>query len=365
MAAAFTALPAALAKTPEALELGVVLDAGFASRELALGSRVRGFGLGHTEFTAGGLVDDWFRAQATTALHAHDGAMEVELEEAWIETLALPAGFTLRAGRFLSQIGYLNSQHLHADDFVDRPLLYRALLGGHYFDDGLRLSVVLPTPVYWRIGVEALGGRTRVPDSTGEPALGAFSIGTRIGGDIGASHSWQLGAGYLRSRREAVVEAMDAHAGDDHDHEHAHGAAYGGRNLWLIDAVWKWAPGGNNRNRQLRLSAEYAFVDALNRFASDDDHHRAWYLSAVYRFSPQWEVGARHGRLEVSAPHGDHFHRGALEETAAMIAWKRSHYSALRLQFSTQRNRADFADAGDALMLQYVVSLGAHGAHAF
>lgn len=358
---ATTSVPSA---QPSGLSLGLVLDAGFASQALALGERERGFGLGHTELSASGQADDWFRAQATAALHAHDGATEVELEEAWIESLALPAGLSLRAGRFLSQIGYLNGQHPHADDFVERPLLYRALLGQHYFDDGVRLNWVLPTALYWQVGIEALSGRMLIPESTNTPALGAFTVGTRLGGDIGISQSWQVGLGYLRNRRDAVVEEEETGGAVD-EHEHEHGAGYNGRNMVIVDAVWKWAPDGNNRNRQLRLSAEFARVSEINEFASDSDRHQAWYVSAVYRFDPQWEAGLRHGRLEVSAPHDDHFHRGEIAETSLMLTWKRSHYSAWRIQFTNQEDHGDFPDATRSVMLQYVMSLGAHGAHAF
>ena len=47
-----------------------------------------------------------------------------------MQTTALGNGFTLKAGRFFSSIGYLNPQHAHAWDFVDAPLAYQALLGG-------------------------------------------------------------------------------------------------------------------------------------------------------------------------------------------------------------------------------------------
>ncbi len=343
---------------------GLVLDGGFSSRDLALGERERGFGLGHTELTASGNIDDRFVGRATAALHAHDGDVEVELEEAFVETLTLPGGLSARGGRFLSQIGYLNEQHPHADDFVTRPLLYRAFLGSHYYDDGLRLNWTAPTALYWRVGIELLSGRQLVPEAVRSRNLGAVSLSTKVGGDIGSSQSWQFGLAVLHNRLDPVLEEEEVGALEA-EHDHAHGSSYVGRNLFIADAVWKWAPDGNNRERQLRLSAEYARVTKPGAFATRDDFHEAWYLSAVYRFSPQWEAGLRHGQLSVREPHGDHFHDGRLRETAAMIAWKRSHFSVLRLQFTTQRNGAGFADAGNAVMLQYVMSLGGHGAHAF
>lgn len=353
------------APTPSLIEIGLVLDGGFSSREGALAQRERGLALGHNELSLSGAVDNLFQARATAVLHSHEGETELELEEAFVETTTLPAGLQVRAGRFLAGLGYLNEQHLHADDFVERPLLYRAFLGSHYFDDGLRLSWTAPTRLYWRSTVEVLSGRQLVPESRNDPRAGAFTASTKIGGDWNASNSWQLGLSYLHNRRQAVMEEEDPDQGHAHEHDHAHGSRFGGRHLVIADAVWKWAPGGNNRQRQLRVSAEYARVSDLNEFARSSDVHEAGYLSVVYRFAPQWEAGVRVDELRVREPHGDHFHSGRLREASAMLAWKPTHFSALRLQLTGQRDRGGFDDAGHRVQLQYVMSLGAHGAHGF
>ncbi len=350
--------------------VSLVLDGAYKSDELALNAREKGFELGHTELSISDYIDDLFFGQATGVVHDHEGETEFELEEAFVETLALPGGFQLRGGRFLSQVGYLNGQHPHADDFAERPLLYRAFLGGHYFDDGVRANWVLPTPIYWRIGAEAFSGGQLAGDSDVDRDVGVLTVSSKLGGDIGDSHSWQLGVSYLRNR---LIDSggHDHNDGHDHDHDHdhghghAHGARFMGENLYLADVVWKWAPGGNNRQQQLRLSAEYAYVTDLNDYATDDDVHQAWYASAAYRFHPQWEVGLRYGELDVSEPHGDHFHDGSLRESNLMLAWKHSHFSTLRLQYTHQHDRGGFADAGDAVTLQYVMSLGDHDAHAY
>lgn len=360
------AQPAATPPAAPPIELGLVLDGAYSSHELALGSRDKGFGLGHTELTAGANVDDLFTGRATLALHTHDGDTELELEEAYVETTRLPAGLQARAGRFLSQIGYLNELHAHGDDFVERPLLYRAFLGSHWFDNGLRLNWVAPTELYWRTGVEIFAGKQLVQEPERNLRVGAATLSTKLGGDLNTSHSWQFGLAWLRNRLEPHHEEEEEEEGhDEHDHDHAHGARYTGRDMVIADAVWKWAPGGNNRERQLRLSAEYARASELNEHARSGDVHEAWYVSAVYRFRPQWEAGVRFDELKVREPHDDHFHDGRLQETAVSLAWKRSHFSTLRVQWTHQRDRGGFDEADDALQLQYVMSLGAHGAHPF
>lgn len=134
----------------------------------------------------------------------------------------------------------------------------------------------------------------------------------------------------------------------------------------MIDATWKWAPEGNNRERQVRLGFEAARITRLNRFASPRDRHEANAVTLVWRFHPQWEAGGRADWLRVRMPHGEHFHSGLLREHALMLAWKPTHLQSLRLQYTTQRDAVDFDNpAKRAVQLQYVLAFGAHGAHAY
>lgn len=356
-------------------QFGAVLDATHNTRALALGGRDKGLQLGHSDLTASGPLGRHLRAQLTGVLATHEGQLEKAIEEAWIETRTLPLGLSARAGRFASQIGYLNQLHPHADDFIERPLMYRAFLGGHWNDDGLRLNVTLPTPLYWMVGAEVFRGRKLVaeadPASGRTGGAGAYTLATKLGGDMGRAHSWQAGLSYLHSRRIAAQEEEGAGGEEGHDHSHEghhhhHGAQFGGRHTWIADATWKWAPGGNNRGEQLRVTAEAARVTGINRFASPRDRHDAFALAAVWRFNAAWEVGARADRLRVATPHGDHFHRGRIAEHSLMLAYKPSHLQSVRLQYTRQSDAVGIDHpARRSVQLQYVVSFGAHGAHSF
>jgi len=162
-------------------EIGVILQgkyqnfsqdssefAGFAVGEEAERGK-EGLGIDETELNFSASVDDKFRGSATIALHEHGGSTEVEIEEAYVETISLPHGLQVKAGWFFSELGYLNSHHSHGDDFADRPLPNRAFLDGNYGDDGVQISAVLPTDIYSEIG----GGVYRGDDFPGggaEPA---------------------------------------------------------------------------------------------------------------------------------------------------------------------------------------------------
>ncbi|MFM7330772.1 MAG: hypothetical protein ACKO1L_03785 [Brachymonas sp.] len=350
-------------------QFGAVVDVTQTSRPLALGSRDKGLQLGHSDITASGPVGSMFKANIGAMFETHDGRLEKSIEEAWIETTRLPAGLSVRAGRFASQIGYLNQQHTHADDFVERPLLYRGFFGGHWNDDGLRVNWTAPTPFYLMLGVEAFRGKRLVKETAGSaPSIGASTWVVKTGADLNRSHSWQLGLSHINNRREAAVEEHDDdHSAEGgHDHAHSHGAQFSGRKTWLVDATWKWAPGGNNRDSQVRLGFEAARTTDLNRFATSRDKHESNAITAVWRFRPEWEIGARADWLRARMPHGDHFHSALLRERALMLAWKPSHMQSLRLQYTAQRDAVAFENpAKRSVQLQYVLAFGAHGAHAF
>jgi len=79
----------------------------------------RGFSLGESELVISSNIDPYFRGQLVTAFTPDN---QLEVEEAFFQTLALGRGFTLKGGRFLSSVGYQNQIHQHAWDFQDAPL---------------------------------------------------------------------------------------------------------------------------------------------------------------------------------------------------------------------------------------------------
>ncbi|MBM3370142.1 MAG: hypothetical protein FJY46_05255 [Betaproteobacteria bacterium] len=353
-------------------QAGVVLDAAATSRGLELGARDKGLGLGHSDLLLRGAFNEHFSGEAILGFHTEAKKLEGHIEKAWVQTRSLPHGFQARAGRFASQIGYLNELHPHTDDFTERPLLYRGFLGRHWYDDGIRLNWTAPTSFYLRLGAEIFGGKKLVPEATTDSTSRVSTLNLKMGNDIGKSSSWQWGLSHVNNRREALVEAHDAST-----EAHSHAASFSGKRMWISDLVWKWAPDGNNRNQQLRLNWEYAQVSGINRFADSSMRHRASSLGAVWKFNPAWEAGVRTDWLRVHKPE-DHegdleFGRGRLKENAIMVAYKPTHMQTLRLQLTQQRasgandeGEAVFANpARRSIQLQYVIGFGAHGAHSY
>jgi hypothetical protein len=381
---ASTSAISAPGSTSDSWEASAVLDVGHSSRKLELGARDRGIEMGHSDVVLRGPVGALFTAEVAAAAHTGEGRTEKHTESFWIQTRSLPAGLQSRLGRFRSQIGYLNEQHPHADDFSERPLIYRAFLGRHWYDDGVRLNWTAPTPFYLRFGAEAMAGRQLIKDSVTRPGIGARTLTMKTGSDLTASSSWQFGLSHLNNRRQAMVDTHHHDHEDDHaesghaGHSHIHGASFSGRNTWMSDLVYKWAPDGNPRNQQLRLVLEHARISGIHP-ESGSRRHAGSALSAVWRFHPSWEIGAKTDRLRVNRPefHDDgagptlEFANARLREHALMIAYKPGHMQTYRLQIS--RQRADGTAAADVfaqparvvVQLQTVIAFGAHGAHSY
>ncbi|MES9926365.1 MAG: hypothetical protein ABW152_19995 [Candidatus Thiodiazotropha endolucinida] len=337
-----------------------------------------GFHLGHNELAISANVDDLFYGKLTAAIADHEGDTEVELEEAFIETAALGNGVNIKAGRFFSAIGYLNQQHGHAWDFVDAPLIYRGLFGEQLIDDGIQVSWVAPTDIYLQLGGELLRGERFPAGGASNDGKGAGTLFAKIGGDIGESHAWQLGLSHWRAEVEDRTSG-----GHHHEGEAEEVPTYSGDSeVTGIDFVWKWAPLGNASQRNFKLQGEYFIRDEEGDVIMDDGsespesttydgEQEGWYLQGIYQFMPRWRVGLRYDRLEsdnkgsdeeVLAEAGLDNEGHKPERITLMGDYSHSEFSRLRLQYARDDS---YEDSDDIVMLQFVMSLGPHGAHRF
>ena len=319
------------------------------------GPSADGLQLGESEISFAANIDDKFYGQLTLTLASDGGQTETGIEEAYIETTALPDGFTVRAGRFYSNIGYLNSHHTHTDYFSDRPLAYQAFLGNQYGDDGVQLRWVAPTDTYLELGSEAFRGGNAPATGGAHNGVGAKTFFVHAGGDVGSNNSWLAGASVLHAD---AIDSDDGFSGRD--------------NLFLFDFTWKWAPHGAFKDSGIVLRSE-AFVDDRKGVVIDpqdpdalaqdwNGKRRGAYIEGLYRFSRTWDVGYRYDKLWAasSGPYASDYDP---QRHSIAATWHNSEFSLLRLQLAHDEPQPHFVD--NVLTLQYQVSLGAHGAHKF
>ncbi|PIW83312.1 MAG: hypothetical protein COZ96_04060 [Nitrospirae bacterium CG_4_8_14_3_um_filter_70_85] len=329
------------------------------------GLAAEGLSLAESELTLSANVDPTFYGQLTLAVATADEGSEVEIEEAYGETLALPGGLGVRFGRFFSALGYLNEVHAHAWDFADAPLAYRAFLGQQLFDDGVQVRWVVPADGFVEVGGELLRGRA-FPGGSDGSTPGTGDLFLHLGGDVGVSQSWRLGLAHLRANveaRESTVGPPSLFAGDS--------------NLSVVDLVWKWAPHGDPSLRNLLFQAAYfrraedGTVAVNPVTGAYDGTQQGGYLQAVYQFWPRLRAGLRYDHLRADDPDGDPAVLTAAgldpgghdpARVTVMTDFSPSEFSRLRLQYAADRSRPE---PDHSWVVQYILSLGAHGAHAF
>lgn len=335
-----------------------------------------GFALGESELVISSNIDDLFYGNLVAAIASEDGEGVIELEEAWIQTLALPAGFTLKAGKFFSRIGYLNEKHPHAHDFADAPLIYRAFVANNLKDAGVQVRWVAPTELFLELGVEALRGDGFPAGGGADEGKGMTTAFLKLGGDASTSSTWQLGASVVSA--EAVGRTSEAYD-DPTGAPQPEFAFSGDTDLVGLDFVWKWAPDGNYKQRNVVFVAEWmkreedGVIDTDFGTGPETGTYRGeqsgWYAQTAWQFMPRWRVGARLDQL--AADNAVAGLSGSLvldrdghspKRTSVMVDFSNSEFSRLRLQL----NADDSYPGGDTqLVLQYIVSMGAHGAHQF
>jgi len=368
-----------------------------------------GFQLREAEIAISGPVDPYFDMMVQLGVTESD----IEIEEAYITTRALPAGFQIKAGKFLSDVGYINRQHIHDWDFVDQPWLREFMFGDEGLGDtGLQFSWLAPTLNYTRVGFEVLeGNNPGVANNIGEERVSLTSVevdtddsanrirfrdyngledktGPRLftifgnyAPDIGYEHAIQFGAsaGHATSFQDQEFHSSGRLETWDGD-------------TWFagLDVVYKYNGAGVMGHGNITLQGEYLLrtkelnyverefdstssfgapsVDRDLRFKQD-----ALYVQGVYGFAPRWNTGLR---LDAIGMTNQTFDGGGPDDASTSFRYT-GQVSYAPTEFSRIRAQIAYNDLHEAhdhdghghnawqLMLQYNISLGEHGAHSF
>jgi hypothetical protein len=343
----------------------------------------KGFSLGESEISIAANIDPQFRGVGTFALEPTGG---ISVENGFVQTSALGNGLNLKFGRFFSGLGYLNEQHQHVWDFVDQPLVYRVLWDNQLADDGVQLKWLAPTDMFVEVGGE-LGRGLGFPGTDQiKNGAGAGVLFAHIGDDIGIEQSWRAGVSLHEAKRENAVSAgvpdlLNTAGGVSNSFT-------GDSQTTGLDFVWKYSPNGNIRERYLKVQSEYfrrkengtltydfttqgVSPPGANTPGSYTVTQSGWYLQSVYQFMPTWRTGLRYDRLDPGiASVGASIAANVISNYAFnpsrltwMVDYNPSEFSRIRLQLARDDSRQGLPD--NQLFLQYIMSLGAHGAHQY
>lgn len=336
----------------------------------------QGFGLGESELDIDSNIDNLFYGFAALSFHDDHGQGSAEVELAYLETLTLPAGFTVKAGKFFSDFGYQNSRHSHVWDFVDQPLVYETMLNNQYSDPGIQVRWLAPAPFYLLFGAEAFSGDRFPAGGAAHSGNGANTVYVKTSEDVGDSSTWFAGLSYMTARsasRPSYDGLGDTIAPYFTGTSHIAGA----------DFVWKWSPHGNFYQKNFIFQAEYLQRRESGTVAvtpcppetacAGGSAYRGsaegWYVSGVYQWMPRWRWGLRYDRMRSDNTVSGAYQPAVLladgfapHRLSVMVDFSNTEFSRIRLQVNRDLSNPL---AQNEVFLQYIVAMGAHPAHTF
>ncbi|MCX5908952.1 MAG: hypothetical protein NTY64_17695 [Deltaproteobacteria bacterium] len=318
-----------------------------------------GFNLRAAELAFFAPVDPYFNLYATLPVTENG----IELEEAYFVTTSLPAGFQVKGGKFKSGFGRFNAFHPHAWDFVDAPLPYKLFFGGEgegLIEKGAQLTYLPDLPIYTILGAEVLQGNNDTlfgPDARNGPH--AYTGFAKSSLDFGGSHSILFGGSAVGGKTRTSSFAPDTDLRAD-------------TVLYGLEFTYKWRP---SRWRSFILQSEYLYRhqtgDLTDTVALTTDslkrNQDGFYVQGLYQIN-RWRIGARFDRLAIFEDEviraGEKInYSGQPYRATGALEFNPTEFSRVRLQYNY--DKSDPNRANQEILLQFILAVGAHGAHAY
>jgi len=291
------------------------------------------FELRESETSLQAIVDPYARADFFFAVSPEG----IDIEEGYITFPALPGGLLMKAGRLRSAFGKVNTTHTHGLPWADRPLVTRNLLGGEdgISDAGVSVARLLPNPwIFLEATAEVYRGQSELFRSYERRDL-TYVGHVRGYQDITESSNLELGASLAYGHNDAGPSATTRILG--------------------IDGTFRYRPLRRAMYQRLLARTELAWsrrseLGGLNAFGA--------YLATDYQFARRWFAGVRYDYSGRATQPGSKDNG-----TSWLVTYWPSEFNQIRGQY----RRTNYAEGQTAneLLLQFLFSIGAHGAHAF
>ncbi|MCA8966750.1 MAG: hypothetical protein H6838_06900 [Planctomycetes bacterium] len=353
----------------------------------------RGFTLQQAELSMVGAVDPYFTGHLhlVALLDPDEGETNVELEEAYLRSLALPGGLQLKAGTYLTEFGRINDRHPHQWDFQDQPVIHTRVFGADGMrGPGARLSWLLPTEHYVEViaGVQNANGETMTSFLANDEVYEERPIGGRAF----VERPTRSAADLVYTGRAMTTFAL----GDDENLDLGASAVFGPNAtgegadtmIYGADFAFVWRPEHGERGWPfLKVQGEYV-ARAFDAAAQVDDtdpmapvtvpgatlRDQGCYLQGLYGFTPGWTLGLR---LDWAGGSGDSYLRDSQQfgreldpyrsdrvRLTPMLAYHPSEFSRIRLQYDY--DHADDLDRdAHSVWLGFEILIGAHPPHSY
>jgi hypothetical protein len=340
-----------------------------------------GFSLRNAEIAVDGAVDPYFKGFGNIVLKLDkNNQTEIELEEAYLLSTALPANLQVKGGQFFANFGRQNSQHPHTWAFVDAPLILNRAFG----PDGLRsiggqLSWLAPTPFYTEASLGVLDGQGGTafnfrnpgePDAVGVDRFhGRATMDRTLRGPDDLVFAPRIASSFDLTDQQTLVVGTSAAFGPNETGTGRRTEIYG------ADIYWKW--------KAAHADAGFPFVswqtEALyERFEAGADSTAlptplpaetledwGFYSQVLWGFKVRWVAGLRGEYVNGNkgADAANDVFRGERTRLSPDLTFYPSEFSKIRLQYNY--DHGELFGTEHSIWMQVEFLLGAHGAHKF
>ena len=319
-------------------DIGVIGD--FRGSYISRGKRNIDLFLNETEVSLQATVDPYARADFFLSFgrNPETGQYGVEVEEGYLTTLSLPARLQLKAGRFRSAVGRLNTVHPHALPFIDMPNAFVNYFGEEGLkDEGLSLSWLMPTKAFYQ---ELL---FQVTSGYSESPAFARSDKNRL---LYVSHL----KNFFTINDDNTLEIGLTGISGANDSARV-------TNMAAADITYKWKPVKLNTYHSLTWQSEMFFNHA-NLAENFSINSFGMYSFLQYQLAKRWFLTGRYDYAQK--PYDKTMKENAFSLTAG---WYATEFSKIEVEGKTTDDNitSRFYQA----WLRWIFVIGAHGAHQY
>jgi hypothetical protein len=293
------------------------------------------FQMQEVEVSFRAAVDPYARADFFVAI-GQDGS--IDLEEGYATFTSLPLGLLAKVGKLRAAFGKVNQMHNHVLPWTDRPLMTDNLLGGEggLSDAGFSVSRLIPNrALFVEVTAEVYRGESEIFQAPTSSDL------TYVG--------------RLRGYRD-ISDAANIDIGGSVAYGHNGVGPDSTTQLVGFDATFRYRPLRTALYRRFLARTEMAW-SRRSELAGQPQSFGA-YVSGEYQFSRRWYVGAR-------LDYADRAEDPLLTDKGGslILTFVPSEFSQIRGQY--RRTRYGEGTTANEFLVQFLFSIGAHGAHVF
>ncbi len=302
---------------------------------------------------------------------------EVAVEEASLQTTALPYNLTVTGGRLFTSFGRLAHFHDHELPVIERPRSLDTFVGGEAQGDGLEVSYLFPTPFFLTATAGAVNklGAENSRASNGAPRpMDNFTYLGRLAAysDLGDDHSVELGFSEAWTPKRFVMDTSvagtDFNADGVPDTPNTSAGIQTRKNTWRslagLDFTYRWQPSSGGLYKGLIWGTEVMQnnerrFDATTVLPVDRVRSYAGLSYVQFKVGQKWRPGAM-----IDLTENLDTAKTITRTYTAFVTYDLTEFQRLRVAFSRTADNRPTGLGNNAVGVQWTGVLG-HHVHGF